>query len=101
MIDSKFLEFEKPIAEIEARLEELKYIDDSKENIKRERMRLLKENKAITENIYKKLSDWQVAQISRHPMRQIMFRIFLKILLSFTVIECFPMILLLLEGLVD
>ena len=69
MIDSKFLEFEKPIAEIEARLEELKYIDDSKENIKRERMRLLKENKAITENIYKKLSDWQVAQISRHPMR--------------------------------
>ena len=39
MIDSKFLEFEKPIAEIEARLAELKNIDDSKENIKRERMR--------------------------------------------------------------
>ena len=69
MIDSKFLEFEKPIAEIEARLAELKYIDDSKENIKRERMRLLKENKEITENIYKKLSDWQIAQISRRPMR--------------------------------
>ena len=55
MIDSKFLEFEKPIAEIEARLEELKYIDDSEENIKRERTRLLKENQEITENIYKKL----------------------------------------------
>ena len=69
MIESKFLEFEKPIAEIEARLEELKYIDDSEESIKRERTRLLKENKEITENIYKKLSDWQIAQISRHPMR--------------------------------
>ena len=69
MIESKFLEFEKPIAEIEARLEELKYIDDSEENLKSERTRLLEENKEITENIYKKLSDWQIAQISRHPMR--------------------------------
>ena len=69
-MDSKFLEFEKPIAEIEARLEELKYIaDDSQEGLSTEASKLESQNKTLTKKIFSKLSDWQIAQVARHPMR--------------------------------
>lgn len=67
---STFLEFEKPIAEIEAKLEELQYITDgSDEGLSLEVTRLKSKSQAITKNIYNSLSDWQIAQIARHPMR--------------------------------
>ncbi len=69
MIDSKFLEFERPIAEVEARLEELQHVNDSKENISIEADRLKKERDNLTRKIFSKLTDWQITQISRHPMR--------------------------------
>ena len=69
-MDSRFLEFEKPIAEIEAKLEELQYItDESGEGLSLEIARLKSKSQAITKNIYNSLSDWQIAQIARHPMR--------------------------------
>ncbi|MFQ3333650.1 MAG: acetyl-CoA carboxylase carboxyl transferase subunit alpha [Woeseiaceae bacterium] len=69
-MDSTFLEFEKPIAEIEAKLEELQYItDESGEGLSLEIARLKSKSQAITKNIYNSLSDWQIAQIARHPMR--------------------------------
>ena len=69
MIENKFLDFEKPIAEIEARLDELNYIDDSEENISQEITKLEKQNFDVTNKIYSNLTDWQIAQVSRHPMR--------------------------------
>jgi acetyl-CoA carboxylase carboxyl transferase subunit alpha len=69
-VDSTFLEFEKPIAEIEAKLEELQYItDESGEGLSLEIARLKSKSQAITKNIYNSLSDWQIVQIARHPMR--------------------------------
>ena len=69
-MDSKFLEFEKPIAEIEARLEELQYIaDDSQEGLSTEASKLKLQNKTLTKKIFSNLSDWQIAQVARHPMR--------------------------------
>jgi acetyl-CoA carboxylase carboxyl transferase subunit alpha len=69
-VDSTFLEFEKPIAEIEAKLEELQYVtDESGEGLSLEIARLKSKSQTITRNIYNSLSDWQIAQIARHPMR--------------------------------
>ena len=69
-MDSRFLEFEKPIAEIEAKLEELQYIaGNSEENLSIETARLKSKSQEITKGIYNKLSDWQITQVARHPMR--------------------------------
>jgi len=65
-----FLEFEQPIAELEAKIEELRYVgDDSDININDEINRLKKRSKELTESIFSGLTAWQVAQISRHPQR--------------------------------
>ena len=69
-MDSKFLEFEKPIAEIEARREELQYIaDDSEGGLSSEALKLDLQSKTLTKKIFSNLSDWQIAQVARHPMR--------------------------------
>lgn len=65
-----FLEFEQPIAELEAKIEELRYVsDDSKVNIGEEITRLQTKSKALTKNIFASLSAWQVTQVARHPQR--------------------------------
>ncbi len=65
-----FLEFEQPIAELEARIEELRYVqDDSAVDISEEIQRLTKKSQALTKEIYSRLSPWQVAQVARHPQR--------------------------------
>jgi len=65
-----FLEFEQPIAELEAKIEELRYVgDDSDININDEINRLKKRSKELTESIFSGLTAWQVSQISRHPQR--------------------------------
>jgi len=65
-----FLEFEQPIAELESRIEELRFVqDDSAVDISEEIQRLTKRSQSLTKDIYGKLSPWQVAQVARHPQR--------------------------------
>jgi len=65
-----FLEFEQPIAELENRIEELRYVqDDSATDITDEIQRLTKRSNTLTKDIYGKLSPWQVSQVARHPQR--------------------------------
>ncbi len=65
-----FLEFERPIAEMEAQIEELRLMgDDSEINITEEIERLQTKSKELTQQIFAKLDAWQVAQLARHPLR--------------------------------
>ena len=65
-----FLEFEQPVAELEGRIEELRYAqDDSAADISEEIQRLTKKSQTLTRDIYAKLTPWQVAQVARHPQR--------------------------------
>jgi len=65
-----FLEFEQPIAELENRIEELRFVqDDSATDITDEIQRLTKRSQTLTKDIYGKLSPWQVSQVARHPQR--------------------------------
>jgi acetyl-CoA carboxylase carboxyl transferase subunit alpha len=65
-----FLDFEQPIAELEAKIDELRFVgDDSQVNISTEIKRLKAKSEALTRNIFSGLSAWQVAQVARHPQR--------------------------------
>ncbi len=69
-MELKFLDFEQPIAELEAKIEELRFIgDDSEVNINEEVARLREKSESLTRSIFSKLSAWQVAQVARHPSR--------------------------------
>jgi len=68
-----FLEFEQPIAELEAKIEELRLVgDDNEINIQDEIGRLEEKSRSLTESIFSNLKPWQVAQIARHPQRPYM-----------------------------
>jgi acetyl-CoA carboxylase carboxyl transferase subunit alpha len=70
MSKTTFLEFEQPIAELEAKIEELRYVqDESALDISEEIDRLQKKSQALMKDIYAKLTPWQVAQLARHPQR--------------------------------
>jgi len=65
-----FLDFEQPIAELESKIDELRYVqDDSALDISEDIARLQKKSQALTKDIYGKLTAWQVAQVARHPQR--------------------------------
>lgn len=65
-----FLDFEQPIAELEAKIEELRLVGvDSEINISEEITRLEHKNRQLTESIFSNLSDWRVVQLARHPQR--------------------------------
>jgi len=65
-----FLDFEQPIAELEAKIEELRFVqDDSAVDISEEISRLTKKGHALTKDIYAKLTPWQIAHVARHPQR--------------------------------
>jgi len=65
-----FLDFEQPIAELEAKIEELRYVGNDKEiNINEEISRLKKRSDELTESIFSSLTPWQVSQVARHPQR--------------------------------
>ena len=65
-----FLDFEQPIAEIEAKIEELRYLkDESGVSISSEIKKLNDECNQVTKKIFSKLSDWQITQLARHPQR--------------------------------
>jgi len=69
-MDLKFLDFEQPIAELEAKIDELRYVgDDSEININEEVARLKEKSKSLTKNIFAKLSPWQVTRVARHESR--------------------------------
>ena len=66
----KFLDFEQPIAELEAKIDELRYVgDDSEVNINEEVARLKSKSEALTKSIFAKLSPWQIARVARHESR--------------------------------
>jgi acetyl-CoA carboxylase carboxyl transferase subunit alpha len=65
-----FLEFEQPIAELETKIEELRYVqNESAVDISEEIDRLDKKSQQLAKDIYANLSPWQVTQIARHPQR--------------------------------
>lgn len=65
-----FLEFEQPIAELQAKIEELRLVgSDNEINIQEEIERLEGKSRSLTESIFSGLSPWQVSQLARHPLR--------------------------------
>ncbi len=65
-----FLDFEQPIAELEAKIEELRLVgNDSEINISEEIKRLEQKSRELTKNIFSSLNSWQVVQMARHPQR--------------------------------
>jgi acetyl-CoA carboxylase carboxyl transferase subunit alpha len=70
MAKTTFLEFEQPIAELEERIESLRFVqDDSAVDIAEEIDRLQKKSQTLVKDAYAKLTPWQVAQVARHPQR--------------------------------
>jgi acetyl-CoA carboxylase carboxyl transferase subunit alpha len=65
-----FLEFEQPIAELEAKIDELRFVpSDAEVNVGEEIARLRARSRALTTSIFAGLTAWQVAQLARHPQR--------------------------------
>ena len=64
------LDFEQPIAELEAKIEELRYVgDDAHVNINEEVSRLRQKSEELTRSIFSSLTPWQISQLARHPQR--------------------------------
>jgi acetyl-CoA carboxylase carboxyl transferase subunit alpha len=67
---TSFLDFEQPIAELEQKIEELRFVqDDSAVDISQEIDRLSKKSRDLTREIYGKLNAWQISKVARHPQR--------------------------------
>ena len=65
-----FLDFEKPIAELEAKIEELRFVENDQEiDVNKEIIALKKRSRDLTESIFSSLTPWQISQVSRHPRR--------------------------------
>ena len=69
-MDLKFLDFEQPIAELQAKIEELRKVERDNHFDISETLKLLEQKcESLTESIFSNLSDWQISQLSRHPGR--------------------------------
>src|SRR6187549_339888 len=69
-VKTSFLDFEKQIAELEQKIEELRFVqDDSAVDISQEIERLSKKSRDLTKDIYAKLTAWQISKVARHPQR--------------------------------
>ena len=67
---TSFLDFEQPIAELEQKIEELRFVqDDSAVDISQEIERLSRKSRDLTKDIYAKLTAWQISKVARHPQR--------------------------------
>ena len=65
-----YLDFEQPMADLQAKIEELRNVADGNVvNISEEIARLEKKSRTLTEQVFSKLTAWQVAQLARHPLR--------------------------------
>jgi len=66
----KFLDFEQPVAELEAKIEELRLVsNDTSINISDEISKLQSKSRDLTKSIFKNLNAWQIVQLARHPLR--------------------------------
>lgn len=73
-MDLNFLDFEQPIAELEAKIDELRFLGNGAEiNIVEEVNRLRAKSRTLTKSIFSNLTPWQVAQLARHPQRPYTF----------------------------
>ncbi len=69
-MNPNYLDFEQPIAELEAKIEELRFVgDDSEINIGDEISKLEEKSRSLTHTIFNKLDSWQTSKLARHPMR--------------------------------
>lgn len=79
-----FLEFEQPIAELEAKIDELRHVNHSSEiNISDEIARLQLKSEELTRSIFSSLTAWQISQIARHPQRPYMLDYVTRIFTDF------------------
>lgn len=79
-----FLEFEQPIAELEAKIEELGHITtDSKVNVEEEMGKLQAKSRQLTRSIFSNLTPWQITQLARHPQRPYALDYFSAVLTDF------------------
>lgn len=79
-----FLDFEQPIADLETKIEELRFVqDDSAVDISEEIGRLSKKSMQLTKDIYAKLTPWQVSQVARHAQRPYSLDYFSRIFTDF------------------
>ncbi len=70
LMNPNYLDFEQPIAELQAKIEELRLVgNDSKISISDEITKLEEKSRKLTEQIFRDLTPWQVSQLSRHPQR--------------------------------
>ena len=70
MAKKTFLDFEQPIAELEAKIEELRYVqNESAVDITEEIDQLSKKSLQLTKDVYSNLTPWQITKIARHPER--------------------------------
>jgi len=70
MAKKTFLDFEQPIAELETKIEELRYVQsESAVDISQEIEQLSKKSLQLTKDIYSDLTPWQITKIARHPER--------------------------------
>ncbi len=66
----QFLDFEQPIAELEAKIEELRFLgDDTEINVAEEIGKLRARSRSLTTSIFTSLTPWQITQLARHPQR--------------------------------
>jgi acetyl-CoA carboxylase carboxyl transferase subunit alpha len=79
-----FLEFEHPIAELEAKIDELHYAsDDADVNINDEVKKLKEKSRTLTKTIFSNLTSWQISQLARHPQRPYTMDYILRIFTDF------------------
>ena len=79
-----FLDFEQPIAELEAKIDELRHLDGKDMNLIHEVTALEEKSRSLTESIFSKLSDVQIAQVARHPQRPFLLDYIKEIFSDFT-----------------
>ena len=69
-MSKQFLDFEHPIAELDAKIEALRMVgSDNEINISEEIIRLENKSKELTKSIFSSITPWQIVQLSRHPAR--------------------------------
>ncbi|MFZ9543925.1 MAG: acetyl-CoA carboxylase carboxyl transferase subunit alpha, partial [Hylemonella sp.] len=70
MAKRTFLDFEQPIAELETKIDELRYVqNESAVDISEEINQLSKKSQQLTKEVYSQLTPWQITKIARHPER--------------------------------
>jgi acetyl-CoA carboxylase carboxyl transferase subunit alpha len=78
-----FLDFEQPIAELQAKIEELRFVDDTEINLSEEITKLEEKAQTLTRSIFGKLTPRQVSQLARHPKRPYTFDLIKNLIVDF------------------